>query len=90
MPLDFPDLNSLLWAAKRHSFRAKDAAESDARYRDALARHVSQIDPVEAMEIRSGRGWDKWDSGDRACFILERTAKAANSPPAEAGGRQDK
>jgi hypothetical protein len=58
MPMDFPDE-----ALKRHAemigFRNKAPKESIDEYRVALADHMEAIDPVEAMEIRTGKGWNK-------------------------------
>lgn len=59
MPRDFPDMDSLVGAAKRHKFREPAEDESEGVYRMQLADHVQSIDLVESMEIRNKVGWDK-------------------------------
>ena len=61
MPMDFPDMKSLKFAAKVHKFREPRIEESDEGYREALADHVANIDLVESQEIRHKVGWDKFD-----------------------------
>jgi hypothetical protein len=63
MPMDFPD-ETLERYAEMVRFRAKEPEESIDEYRIALADHVESIDPCEAMEIRTGKGWNKWSSMD--------------------------
>ncbi len=60
MPMDFPDMKSLVAAAEVHKFRQPNAGELEIDYRNALADHVRPIDFIESEEIRNGRGWDKW------------------------------
>jgi len=63
MPMDFSD-EKLEIHAKIVGFRQKSGDESIADYRAALADHMQSIDPVEAQEIRCGKGWDQWASFD--------------------------
>ena len=71
MPMDFPDLESLKFAAKVHRFREINEGEPEAVYRDALADHVRPIDLIESEEIRNGVGWDKW-SQEQSLALLQR------------------
>lgn len=59
MPNNYATLESLKRPAKQHGFRPQAHGESESAYRAALAAHVQPIDPVEAIEIRSGLGWDQ-------------------------------
>ena len=59
MPRDFKTIEEVETRAQQHGFRAKLKSESDEDYRNAVADHVRHIDPVEAVEIRHGQGWDK-------------------------------
>ncbi len=58
MPMDFPDMRSLVEAARIHHFRMPQFTESEADYREALADHVVPIDFVESVEIRNKVGHD--------------------------------
>lgn len=60
MPRDFPDIESLKYAARCHEFRQPNEGETEASFREALADHVQSRDFVESQEIRIGRGWDQW------------------------------
>ena len=69
MPMDFPDLNSLVKVAKKHNFRDLNPNESEASYRIALSKHVRSIDVVESQEIRLGIGHDKWTKEQRGSLF---------------------
>ena len=71
MPMSFPDLDSLIHAAKTHGFRLPLPDEPEPVYRAALARHVRFIDRIEAHEIRTGKGWDQWTPQERTDFFRE-------------------
>ena len=60
MPRDFPDKESLRFAAECHKFRDIGEEESEADYREALADYVAPIDFIESQEIRNKVGWDQW------------------------------
>lgn len=60
MPTDFPDMRSLEQAAECWKFRSPKDGESQNEYRTALADFIKPKDHIESMEIRHGRGWDKW------------------------------
>lgn len=69
MPMDFPDMESLKFAAKVHKFREPKEAESEVDFRRCLSDHVEPIDHIESMEIRTGKGWDKFSKDDKAEMI---------------------
>ena len=71
MPMDFPDMASLRRAAEVHKFREPRDGESERDFRHALADHVKDIDLVESMEIRTGKGWDKFNDADNTAMIAE-------------------
>ncbi len=60
MPMDFPDMDSLIETGKVFKFRPVNLGESEFTYRMALAMHVRPIDKIESFEIEFGVGWDKW------------------------------
>lgn len=60
MPMDFPDMRSLIMAGQVHEFRAPNDGESEEDYRSALADHVQPRDYIESFEIRNKVGWDKF------------------------------
>ena len=60
MPMDFPDLKSLKYAARIWKFRTINDGESEDDYRNALADFVEDKDFIESQEIRHKVGWDKW------------------------------
>ena len=65
MPMSFPDMESLKRRAKQRSFRQPHEGETEADYREAFACHMHDVDKVEAMEIRSGKGWDQMSDAAR-------------------------
>lgn len=54
MPMDFPDMQSLVRHAELWKFRKPHTGETEAQYREALA------DFVESCEIRNKVGWDQF------------------------------
>ncbi|HSR78778.1 MAG TPA: hypothetical protein VLN57_19540 [Xanthobacteraceae bacterium] len=64
MPMSFPDLQSLLFAAQVWKFRPPAEGEDEAAYRTALADHVEPEDFIEAHEIRTGKGHDEWSEAE--------------------------
>ena len=65
MPMSFPDMDSLKRAAGIWKFREPDKDETEEHYRTELADFVVTKDSVESMEIRTGSGWDKWDTNQQ-------------------------
>jgi hypothetical protein len=72
MPMNFPDMRSLEFAAKCHKFRQPNDGESESDYRAALADHVESRDFIEAHEIRTGVGWDQF-SDEQTKSLLRRS-----------------
>lgn len=75
MPMDFPDMESLIQAGKIHNFRLPDPHETEAHYRKALADHVQPIDLIESMEIRTKKGWDKFNEGQSLELLVRGFSK---------------
>ena len=65
MPMDFPNMQSLINAAEVHQFRKPKEGESEADFRIELANHVFPRDRIESFEIRYGIGWDQWTRGQK-------------------------
>lgn len=63
MPMDFPNLDVLRRFYDSPKALPYREGETEASYRERCAVHAETVykDPVEAMEIRSSKGWDKWD-----------------------------
>ena len=74
MPMDFPDLNSLISAASIWKFREINKTESEDDYRTALADFVADKDFIESQEIRNKTGWDQWTPAQNL-DLLVRTFK---------------
>lgn len=72
MPIDFPDLESIIRRAEMWKFRKMDEGESEAEYRIALADFVSDKDFIESEEIRNKVGWDKWNVKQNNRALLQR------------------
>jgi hypothetical protein len=70
MPMDFPDMDSLKLPAKAHKFREPTEGETEINYRTALADHVEPMDMLESMEIRSGKGWDKFNYNEENDLLV--------------------
>jgi hypothetical protein len=75
MPMDFPDMQSLIEAAHVHKFRPLNDGESELEYRTALANFVAPKDFIESEEIRNGKGWDKWDDGENRAMLIRSLLK---------------
>ena len=76
MPMSFPDMSSLQYAARVHKFREPTEGESESVYRKHLADHVEQKgDLIESMEIRTSRGWDKFSEAENIEMLLRGMSK---------------
>lgn len=62
MPMDFPDMDSLIRCAKARGFRDPNVNEIEQEYRNALADFVEDLDFLESWEIRNKMCWDKWSN----------------------------
>jgi len=71
MPMNFPDFQSLKDRAKVRGFRQPNEGETEESYRQSLARHMDNIDMVEANEIRNKVGWDQWTDGQKMVTFLD-------------------
>ena len=65
MPMSFPDFESLRRRAEQRNFRKPNEGETEEEFRQAFAEFMQEADPVEAHEIRSGKGWDVWDGANQ-------------------------
>lgn len=74
MPMNFPDLKSLIRAAEMWKFREIEPEETEDNYRNALADFVEPKDVIEAQEIRNKVGWDKWNKLQRIDLFVRRIA----------------
>lgn len=72
MPMDFPDMNSLRRAAECHKFREPTDGEGEMEYRSALADHVKPIDLIESMEIRTGKGWNRFSDTENRMMLGDK------------------
>jgi hypothetical protein len=72
MPMDFPNMDSLKRAAKNHDFRQPEEGESEDEFRAKLANHVTPRDRIEGHEIRTGKGWSKWNEAEKYGLMLQR------------------
>lgn len=70
MPMEFRDMASLERAADVWKFRKLKEGETEIEYRTALADFIEGKDPIESMEIRTGKGWDEWSDSDKAASIM--------------------
>jgi len=80
MPMDFPDMRSLIQAAEVHKFRvprmAPEPLETEEEYRAALADHVAPIDFIESQEIRHKVGWDQWSDKQSIDMLARAVARS--------------
>ena len=65
MPMSFPDFESLRRRVEQRNFRKPNEGETEEEFRQAFAEYMQEADPVEAHEIRAGKGWDEWDGGNQ-------------------------
>jgi hypothetical protein len=65
MPMDFPNMESLVSRAKQRKFREPAEGETEAEFRTAFADFMKDVDLIESMEIRSSVGWDIMCNGRR-------------------------
>ena len=78
MPMTFTD-DRLLSRGER-LFRKIKEGEPIADYRAAFADFMEPQDFVKAMEIRTGRGWDKWTDDDVLEALRRNPEKAQRNP----------
>ena len=71
MPMDFPDMESLIQCAENWKFRPPDEGEEEEHYRSALADFVRPKDFIESQEIRNKVGWDKFSDSQNKTMVVE-------------------
>ena len=71
MPMNFPDMKSLMRCAEVWKFRQPHGGEKEADYRRELAKFVLPSDPVEAGEIKTGKGWDLWNESEKLDNVID-------------------
>lgn len=71
MPMDFPDMQSLLRAAECWKFRKPNAGETEGEYRNALANRVEPDDFIESQEIRNKVGWNKFSDSQHKRMVVD-------------------
>jgi hypothetical protein len=81
MPMDFPDMESLVAAAEIWKFRAPLEGETEATFRGALADFVRSKDLIESQEIRTGFGWDKWGEKEGRALVHGAIWEKLETPP---------
>lgn len=70
MPMTFTDETLLSFGARL--YREKKEDESIEEYRNFVAeRHYSR-DPVEAHEIKTGKGWDAWTDAEFLALVQKK------------------
>lgn len=72
MPMDFETHEKVVEHAEMTGFRQLKEGESEVDYRKAYADHHHSADPIEAHEIRTGKGWDKWNDEEKKDALKRR------------------
>ena len=80
MPMDFDSLGKLLDRASLFGFREISEDETVAEYRAFLAEKAESLDPIEAHEIRTGFGWDKWSDEEFLDLVRRHPELAERNP----------
>lgn len=69
MPMEFPDMESLITVAEVHKFRDPLLGEAEEEYRHLLANHVRPIDFIESEEIRNKVGWNQFSEAQNMAML---------------------
>jgi hypothetical protein len=75
MPMNFPDMKSLIRHAEIVGFRKPIDGEQEHDYRLALAKYVEPMDFIESQEIRNKVGWDKFSDSQNMAMLLDAMTK---------------
>ena len=59
MPIDFPNMDSLINRARLRGFRMPEPGETEDSYRQEFSVFMCGVDMIESIEIATGTGWDK-------------------------------
>ena len=78
MPVQFTDERLSRYAEMVGLSRLPD--ESQGKFRDRVADFVDERDPVEAHEIRTGKGWNQWDDIEFALLIDKHPELVGRNP----------
>lgn len=70
MPMNFPDMSSLVEIATIYGFRTPKEGETEDEYRVAVADCVQPHDLVESCEIRNKVGWNKFSEEQKMDMLL--------------------
>lgn len=81
MPMDFEGMEALRRAGEMWKFREPREGELEADYRVALADYVQPRDLIESMEIRTGKGWNKWTVKENEEMLRRSGVKIDNAIP---------
>lgn len=87
MPISFPDMKSLSQRAGGRGFRQPREDETEAQYRAAFSLFMENVDPVEAIEIKTGRPADEFsqEDGMAAVRAMARRNRRDDYQAAEVG-----
>ena len=88
MPMDFPDMRSLEIADEVHKFRTIEEGETEEQYRAVLADHVQPRDFIESMEIRTGKGWNRFNDAENKEMLRRGGARHTQKLHNENQGRK--
>lgn len=72
MPMDFPNMASLIRRAECHKFRQPKKGETEDQFRTSLADHVEPRDYIESLEIRNKVGWDKFNVAQKRDMLIRK------------------
>ena len=74
MPMDFPDLNALKAGYDHETMVPYKEGETEDQYRERCAVWVETVhgDHIEAQEVRTKKGWNKWGEGDQKDLLRRR------------------
>lgn len=72
MPMDFPNMDSLIRHADRVGFRPPTQNETEKEYRESLAKFMRNKDRIESFEIQFGKGWDRWNDAEKASSLFDQ------------------
>lgn len=79
MPITFTD-ETLITFARNMKYREQNEGETSEEYREVIADLHQDRDPVEAHEIRTGKGWDKWTDADLDVLVIKSPETLDTNP----------
>jgi hypothetical protein len=78
MPVTFTDERLLSFGARL--YREKRPDETIEAYRSFIADSHQKVDPIEAHEIRTGKGWNKWSDPEFGELVAKSPDKIGSNP----------